>query len=81
VALLETLSNPPQRSTGGRSVIDIWIDTLNPEDHNAVLTAARNPAWRHTDLLEALIAEGAPRIADTTFGAWRRKVGLPRDSH
>lgn len=81
VALLETLTNPPQRSTGGRTVMDVWVDTLSAEEKTAVLTAARNPDWRHTDLLEALTAEGAPTVAHTTFGSWRRKVGLPRDSH
>lgn len=80
MALLETLKTPPQISRGGRSVLDIWTEQLAPEDRAAVIKAARNPQWRHSDLLEALVAEGAPRVADTTFGVWRRKVGLPRDS-
>lgn len=78
MALAETLNNPPARTNTGRSVLDDWLDTLDATDREAVITAVRNPAWRHTDLLNALIAEGAPTVADTTFGTWRRKNGLPR---
>ena len=78
MALAETLNNPPARTNTGRSVLDDWLDTLNTNDRELVLTAARNPAWRHTDLLPALIAEGAPQVAENTFGVWRRKNGLAR---
>ena len=75
VSLASKLATPPVRTREGRSVLDTWLDALNTEDREATLTAMRNPAWRHCDLQEALEAEGAPVVADTTFGAWRRKKG------
>lgn len=75
MSLASKLATPPTRNREGRSILDIWLDGLNPEDRDAALGAIRNPAWRHVDLQEALEAEGAPVVADTTFGAWRRKKG------
>lgn len=75
MSLATKLAVPPTRATGGRSVLDVWLDRLSPEDHEAVVTALRDPAWRHVDLQAELEAEGAPEVADTTFGSWRRKKG------
>lgn len=73
VSLADKLATPPVRATGGRSVLDDWLDNLDTTDRDAALSAIRNPAWRHVDLQAALEAEGAPKVADTTFGVWRKK--------
>ncbi|MFJ4230100.1 hypothetical protein ACIPYV_21235, partial [Paenarthrobacter nicotinovorans] len=72
VALSEALKTPPTRAT--KTAMDVWLESLTNEDQAIVTAALRNPDWRHTDLLAALVAEGAPSISDTTFGAWRRRV-------
>lgn len=55
--------------------MDIWVDTLTPEDRAAVQKATTDTAWGHVALRDALHAEGAPFLADTTFRAWRKKHG------
>ena len=76
MALSEVLANPPARVRKGRSIMDEWLDTLPAQDRAAVLAAVANPAWGHVDLMRVLRAEGAPEVADTTFGTWRRKNGF-----
>jgi hypothetical protein len=78
--MIEELAEPRVRATTGKSRMDAWLDTLPEERREAVLTAARNREWGHTDLFEKLRKYGAPEMADTSFGAWRRKKGLPRVS-
>ena len=75
MALSEVLANPPARVRKGRSIMDEWLDTLPTHDQAAVITAVINPAWAHVDLMRVLQDEGAPEVADTTFGTWRRKHG------
>ena len=58
--------------------MDRWIEELPDDDREAVITAVRNPEWKHVDLLAALVEEGAPKIAPTTFANWRWKRGLAR---
>lgn len=72
MALSEALKTPPSRET--KTVMDVWLESLTDEDQAAVWAALHNPDWRHTDLLAAVIAEGAPQISDRTFGEWRRRV-------
>ena len=74
MALVDALKTPPVRNTHGRSILDIWLERLTEPEQAAVLTALRDDAWRHVDLKAALEAEGAPKVADTTFGEWRRRV-------
>lgn len=74
MALADALKTPPARDSRGRSILDIWLETLTLTDRTAVVNALHNPEWRHYELQAALEAEGAPKVADTTFGTWRRKV-------
>jgi len=76
VDLIEKLSTPPTVRPRGKSVMDVWVETRPDTEREAILTAARNEAWGHVPLLNALTAEGAPRMSDTAFRAWRKKVGL-----
>lgn len=78
VSLAAALANPPARARHGRSILDEWLEQLNETERSAVLQAVANPAWGHVDLYRVLHAEGAPEVADTTFGTWRRKNGLQR---
>lgn len=55
--------------------MDRWVAGLDAEDAEFVWRAVRNPEWRHTDLLAELVAEGAPKIAATTFATWRKNRG------
>jgi len=72
MSLVTRLAAPPAPKAS-RSVLDTWIEKLNTQDRAAVEAAILNPEWRHIDLKRVLEAEGAPKIAETTFGAWRRK--------
>lgn len=76
MSLSEQLANPPAPKTS-QSILDRWVAGLSETDHAAVVAAINNPDWRHTDLQAILEAEGAPKVADTTFGAWRRKQAAP----
>ena len=78
--MIDMLSAPPTQAPVGKSRMDAWLDTLTPERREAVLAAAVNRAWGHMRLMEALKEYGAPDMSDTSFGAWRRKKGLPRVS-
>lgn len=72
MSLADKLSTPPA-PIPTTSAYDRWIASLPDADRKAVDVAIRNPEWRHTDLQKVLEAEGAPKIANATFGAWRRK--------
>lgn len=54
--------------------MDRWLESLDNAERDAVMKAIRNPEWRHVDLQAVLVDEGAPKVADTTFGDWRRKM-------
>lgn len=76
MSLSEQLANPPAPKTT-QSSLDRWVTGLSETDRAAVIAAINNPVWRHTDLQAVLEAEGAPKVASTTFGAWRRKKAAP----
>lgn len=78
--MITELAAPKVAARNGKSVMDVWVDSLTPERREAVLAAVVNRDWGHTALLELLKTYGAPEIADTSFGTWRRKRGLPRVS-
>lgn len=71
MSLASRLAAPPAPK-GSKTVLDVWVDGLDEKDRAAVDAAVRNPEWRHVDLQRVFQAEGAPKVADTTFGAWRR---------
>lgn len=72
MSLADKLATPPARKAG-TSTLDRWVDSLPVADREAVEKAVRDPDWRHVDLRRVLADAGAPVVADTTFGAWRRK--------
>lgn len=72
MSLADRLATPPAPKAS-KTALDVWVDTLPKKDQDAVHKAIRDPQWRHIDLQQAFEAEGAPKVADTTFGAWRRK--------
>lgn len=74
VSIASRLSTPPPPKTN-KGIMDRWLDTLTDSDREAVLKAVVSPEWRHVDLNAALAEEGAPPVADTSFGTWRRKMG------
>lgn len=75
VSLVTRLAAPPAPKNN-QTILDRWLTDLAAEDATAVRGALTDPAWRHTDLLAALIDEGMPAVADTTFGVWRRRNGF-----
>lgn len=77
VSLSTRLAAPPAPKAN-QTILDRWVTSLEPADREAVERAILDPNWRHVDLQNALEAEGAPKIADTTFGAWRRGKGWRR---
>lgn len=78
--MIDALATPRAKPAAGKSRMDAWLETLPEARREAVLAAAVTRDWGHTDLLELLKTYGAPDIADTSFGTWRRKKGLPRVS-
>lgn len=74
MTLSERLSTPPA-PVGSVNAIERWANALNTSDREAVLKAASSPDWKHTDLQEALEAEGAPKVATSTLGRWRKVHG------
>ena len=77
VSLSTRLAAPPAPKTN-QTILDRWLNELSTEDATAVRSALLDPAWRHIDLLAALIEEGMPEVADTTFGTWRRRNGYTK---
>lgn len=76
VSLANRLATPPAQKT--KTVLDRWFEGLETDDRLAVSNAITDSAWRHVDLLGALIEEGMPEVADTTFGVWRRRMGYTK---
>lgn len=77
VSLATRLAAPPAPKTN-QTILDRWLDELPADDKAAVRVALIDTAWRHIDLLAALIEEGMPEVADTTFGVWRRRNGYTK---
>lgn len=77
MSLSSRLAAPPAPKTT-QTVLDRWVDSLTETDRAAVTRAILDPAWRHVDLQRELEAEGAPKVADTSFGSWRRRHGFTR---
>lgn len=77
VSLVSRLAAPPAPKTN-QTILDRWLDELPANDQTAVRLALTDNAWRHIDLLAALIEEGMPEVADTTFGVWRRRNGYTK---
>lgn len=77
MSLSTRLAAPPAPKTN-QTILDRWLNELSTEDASAVRSALLDPAWRHIDLLAALIEEGMPEVADTTFGTWRRRNGYTK---
>lgn len=77
VSLATRLAAPPAPKTN-QTILDRWLDELPETDKAAVRLALTDNAWRHIDLLAALIEEGMPEVADTTFGVWRRRNGYTK---
>ena len=76
-SLATRLAAPPAPKTN-QTILDRWLEELPSEDRTAVRTALVDTNWRHVDLLAALIEEGMPEVADTTFGVWRRRNGYAK---
>lgn len=75
--LIEALKTPPRRhrTDGPGREIRAWIDTLTPDEQEAVINAAKDPAWGHRALLELLVSAGMPTTSDNTLRSWRTTMG------
>jgi hypothetical protein len=56
--------------------MDLWLATMPESERAAIMNAALNPEWDHTELLKKLREYGAPQLGDKAFGTWRRSKGL-----
>ena len=72
--LISKLAAPAPSRKPGKSVMTVWVESRPASEQAAILTAALNPEWGHVALLEALVTEGAPKMSDTAFRAWRKNV-------
>ena len=50
-----------------------WIETLSDEDHDALIAAAKDPAWSNAALARVVQAEGATAGKDA-IREWRARV-------
>lgn len=74
MALKDALkSPPPSKSTGYRSRLDIWRDSLDAADRKALDEAVRNPDWSNAALHEVVTAEGV-EIGESSFRDWRKRM-------
>lgn len=78
VDLIGVLKNPPAKAGNGRSVMDVWADSLSEGERAAVYAAAANPDWGHVALRDVLAAAGAPKLSDNSLRSWRVKQGWHR---
>ena len=74
--LIQKLAAPAPSRKPAKSVMTVWVESRPESERAAILTAAINPEWGHVALLEALTAEGAPKMSDTAFRIWRKGQGL-----
>jgi len=74
--LIARLAAPAPSRKPAKSVMTVWVESRPDSEQAAILTAAINPEWGHVALLEALTAEGAPKMSDTAFRIWRKGQGL-----
>ena len=74
----EILAEAPERKTSTRPAMDVWIDSLDPNDAALVLAEVRSNRLGHTELLARLVRLGAPEIKAKTFGDWRAGKGWTR---
>lgn len=77
MSIQSSLAAPPAPKSQ-KTVLDRWLEEQTADDQAAIRTALNNPEWRHVDLLAALVKEGMPEVADTTFGVWRKRNGYTK---
>lgn len=53
-----------------------WVDKLDPEDRQALLTAAADPTIRHKHLRQ-IVADAGGHIGRDLFTEWRKANGFP----
>ena len=72
MSLAERLAAPPAPKNS-QTILDRWYASRPENEQAAIRKAVTDPAWRHVDLQRVLEDEGAPKLADTSFGTWRRR--------
>ena len=77
MSIQSSLATPPAPKSQ-KTILDRWLEEQATDDQDAIRTALKNHEWRHVDLLEVLIKEGMPEVADTTFGVWRKRMGYTK---
>lgn len=70
---LESRLAAPPAPKNSQTILDRWYDGLSEKEQTAVRNAVTDKDWRHVDLQRVLEDEGAPKLADTSFGSWRRR--------
>lgn len=70
MALMDDLKTPPSTSTGFRSKVDVWRDSLNDEDRAAFDAAVNDTAW-NTSALRRVVLKHGVEISDPGFRQWR----------
>lgn len=73
MALKDALKTPPPaKSTGYRSKLDVWRESLDEADRKALDAAIRNPEWTNAALHEVVTGEGV-EIGESSFRDWRKR--------
>ncbi|MEW2011498.1 hypothetical protein AB0300_18740 [Microbacterium sp. NPDC078814] len=77
MSIQSSLASPPAPKSQ-KTILDRWLEEQTADDQEVIRSTLKNPEWRHVDLLEALVKEGMPEVADTTFGVWRKRMGYTK---
>ena len=74
MSLLEGLRNPPPPKTPGFSA---WLKTQDPETMAALIDAAKDTRWTHTNL-HRYLRDNNVRVSKETMTSWRKDNGYPQ---
>ena len=64
-------AKPVQR----RADVYVWMDTLNAEDHTAVMGIVTDTDWSHQAVMRFVNGESVPASKET-IQKWRRSLGF-----
>lgn len=77
MSLADEVSAGPPAPPRARTKVDLWLDTLGPEDRAAAERVLADPAWRHSDV-GALLERYGLAVSAEQLGKYRRGLRVAR---